>query len=121
MRMFHATDYEIAGLQSSSDICLALCEDDARPYAPEGRMYAVDVDDSITLASESDIRAAAEQFSWYDSAYWIFELVDELEVREALANQGFSGCRYGDMGPDNAYEHDTVRVWDSSTLSLLDK
>ena len=44
---------------------------------------------------------------------------DSPERREALSAAGFGGMVYDDVGPENAYRHETIRVWDSSVWSLV--
>ena len=118
MKFFHATENEITNIAATRDICLATCPEEAQPYAPEGTVYEIAADD-MAIANEDDIRAAAEIFDWYDPTYWVFELVDEEEVREELAARGFDACEYADMGPNNAYEHQTVRVWETDKLEIV--
>lgn len=43
---------------------------------------------------------------------------DDAAFRAALAAAGFGGMIYEDAGPENAYEHETVRVWDMSLLTV---
>ena len=50
--------------------------------------------------------------------YWIFEIADDGRVRVRLSTQGFDGVEYRDATPNNAPEHDTVRIWNPSVLRL---
>ncbi len=43
---------------------------------------------------------------------------DRQRNRDILAAAGYAGMVYADMGPENAYPHETVRVWDLSVLSI---
>lgn len=119
--MFHSTKVEIDKLTDSDDICLAPRRDQSTPYLEGEPGYCYEISNTdLHLATEDDIREVASQFDWYDPSYWLYELVDESSCRDALAEAGFDGARYPDMGPRNAYEHDTVRVWATGQLDVVD-
>jgi len=116
--MYHASTARIEKFAATGDICLAYSTDEAAPYlnGQGGWMHTVEAP-TVRLASEDEIREAAEAVG-IDGSY-IFELADDKRVRAALAADGFGGCEYDDIGPDNAYEHRTVRIWDTAGIVVM--
>ena len=115
--MYHGTNGIIEDLAASTDICLTYCDSVAAEYGEN--IYEISVDKSAKLANEAAILEAYEEINGPNvHGYWIFELIDERPVRDLLASKGFHGCEYEDATPNNATEHDTVRVWDASVLSF---
>lgn len=49
---------------------------------------------------------------------YAFEAADSRRVQAALVEAGYHGCSYGDMTPDNAMEHDCIRIFDAALLVI---
>jgi len=119
--MYHAADTRYDEI-TWDDICLTTDADEAAPYVEwcGGWLHEIDISPDARIADESDIVDAAEDLDIItDDCRLAFELVDRRELRVELARRGFTGCRYDDMGPDNAYTHETIRVWEPGTLSIV--
>ncbi len=113
--MYHASPHAFAAFRD--DVCCAYDADEATPYVADGGyLYTIAV--AGRLADEDDIAAAANALG-IDASY-TFELADDSDVQAALIAEGFAGCTYDDMGPDNAYEHETVRIFCGASITILD-
>ncbi len=107
-RMYHAT--YAATLDPAPGLCVTPERDAALGYLEgyAGRLYTLDIT-AAHIADEADIREAAEAagVDWHG---YIYDLADQPAVRAALVDAGHDACRYEDVGPDNAYTHETIVI-----------
>lgn len=89
-----------------------------------GTVQAVRLSPSARIADEGDMRDAARAV-WADPADhfgyqpYDYELADNARVRAELGRRGFHGASYMDLGPNNAYQHKTVVVWDRGAFTTI--
>ena len=113
--IYHASPHFFTEFRD--DVCGAYDAEEAVPYVADGGyLYTIAVEGR--LADEDDITAAADALGI--EASYTFELADDSDVQDALIAEGFAGCTYADMGPDNAYEHETARVFSGDSVTILD-
>ncbi|MGE5827637.1 MAG: hypothetical protein ACM30G_04635 [Micromonosporaceae bacterium] len=121
---YHGTTDAIATLDR--EIFIAESKRAALGYleGQAGTVYAIRLDPAARIASDGDLRSAGDDL-WGSSedhfGYrpYTYELADEPAVRGRLAELGFAGARFDDLGPDNAYQHPTRVVWDTSALGIV--
>jgi hypothetical protein len=119
------TTTEIAS-QTYPDLCFAYYAHEAVAYGRGPRLQT----------SEAGYLHTAKVSNWdriasWDEALEVWEAAglvvgssepmiyaDSAKFRQALADAGFGGMIYDDAGPLNAYEHETVRVWDMTLLTV---
>lgn len=125
MILYHGTHLETLTIQDGMDLCLTDDRDVAAEYAAAAggkAIFALSLDRAARIADEDDVWAIAEslRFGGGDGdeylleefrRQYVYELVDDEDVREALCERGFAGVRYDDLSPNNATTHETVRVW----------
>ena len=89
--------------------------------ADGGFLYSAEVVDWDRIASWKEAVAAwADAGMATDPDTEPMVYADNPKRRAALKAAGFAGMVYEDAGPENAYQHETVRVWDHSVLSIRD-
>lgn len=103
---YHASPTKFTAI--TRELCLAATPEEAVPYlnGQAGWLYTVEA--SGHLAYESTLVATGTDLGLeYDYA---FEYADSKRVQDQLVADGYDIVEYEDLGPDNAYEHDTYRV-----------
>lgn len=92
------------------DLSLAESPEEAIPYinGNKGVIHRIDLDPGAKIAGEKAIREAANDLG-IEKGY-VFEMADNPRVRASLKEDGYDAIKYTDMGPDNSYEHETVRL-----------
>jgi hypothetical protein len=91
------------------DLSLAPRLHESLPYLKEARGWATCVEVGVLAeADEDEITRVAEQLGLEDD--YVYEYADDPDVQEVLRAAGFTAMRYWDLGPDNRYEHDCLRL-----------
>jgi hypothetical protein len=109
VRGYHSGPEKITAFRP--DTSFAMTPEESVPYlrGKRGWMTFADVPES-SVADEKAIRAAAKEVG-FDGSY-VFEMADSDQVQAQLRKEGYQAVRYRDMGPDNRYEHATLRIID---------
>jgi len=112
------------------DICLTDDPEIAASYlAGRGWVYTVQLSESARIADEDEVYEAAAAAAAEDrnvamlvnTQAWVFELLDQRSVRDELAARGWHGVRYRDANPENALEHDTIRIWAAGIAQIINR
>ncbi len=116
--MYHGHWKALETLEGIDDICLAFDSEISESYG--NHVHEIRVSDDAVIADESDFLAALEADSFETTpGVWFFEIADSRKARDIVAAAGFHGVRYDDATEDNAQEHETIRIWDTSCLELI--
>lgn len=99
-----------------NDTSLATSHGESTPYL-EGRngfIHHVDIE-GANIADAGDTEEAAKSIGYEPdnrpgSPAYHYELADSKKVQRELINRGFDALSYEDVGPENRYTHDTVRL-----------
>lgn len=118
--MYHASRQRFASfhayahLTPDADAAIGYLQGDA------GYLYEVEVGD-LRLADEDDVRRVAREIDPDHPWMYTWEMIEEMgrAVRNALQSEGWDGVAYRDLGPDNAYEHETVLVWSLDAIRIV--
>lgn len=112
---YHASPAKFTTI--TRELCLTDTPEEAVPYL-EGRpgwLYTIEARGRIAYESTlTDI--GTDLGVEYDYA---FEYADSKKVQDALIADGYEIVEYEDMGPDNAYEHNTYRVLNPSAARIV--
>lgn len=72
-----------------------------------GYLYEVTVQ-AGRVATEQDLRDAADELGLTDTYHYAFELADNRDVRAKLIEWGYTAVEYRDLSPNNEREHETL-------------
>ena len=120
---YHGSQTQIVDVTASNDICLVDDNETATDYAQRdtdgGHLHTINVDQAIEIADEDDLRRiAAEVMDFFDAEEPLFFAADRELVRKTLAAEGFDAVEYNDQTADGTGEHECLRVWNTSLLTI---
>ncbi len=117
--MYHGTWNSDFDLSALDDICLAWDREVSEAYNATN-IVEIEVSSDAVIATESEFLAVLEEAGHDIHPGWFFETADSASARAIVAAAGYDGVRYDDATEDNSVEHETVRVWNMATLTVLD-
>lgn len=108
--MYHASPKRFEEFRGI--VCVTPDRDAALGYLRgcEGYLYRVVLSD-LAIADEDTVMEAAAALGNAEYTYAWEALEGVAGAIGLLQEWGFDAAEYGDMGPDNGYEHDTVMVF----------
>lgn len=116
MMMYHGSIRKFDGL--NRDICLAYDAEVSIAYlnSNAGYLYTIEVSNA-RIADEEDIQNTASELGYEDD--YVFESADRDKVQQALIEAGYDAMQYGDVAPDNAFEHETLRILNPAVATIV--
>jgi hypothetical protein len=126
--MYRATPTDSIASETHPDLCFAVYSQDAIGYLcgcngdwthNGGVLHIGTVTDWDKIASWGEALEVWESagLSVYSDCPMV--CADNAELRAALAAAGYEGMIYDDEGPENRYQHETIRVWGSSCWKIV--
>lgn len=107
VRVYHSGPEQISSFRG--DTSFALDPRESIPYLQGRRGWITYADlPESSVASESALRELSESLGKRHD--YAFEMADDPAIQKVLVDRGYKAVRYQDMGPENAYEHATVRI-----------
>lgn len=93
-------------------------------FGEPGYLHTVRLRKGLVIATEDDIMDAVNEGDLLgcerDAKFHIFEIVDRGNVIDALIERGFHGAEFMDLGPDNEYQHETVKIFTPGAFEVVD-
>lgn len=119
---YHASRNTLTAVHA--DLCITPSEDRALDYLEraDGWLHTIEVSDSLRLADEDDLRTAAETLwgdvdALYGYTPYPYELADDADLRDVLADAGFDGIEYEDQ-TERQQSHDCIRIFDAAHVRI---
>src|SRR5690606_33399512 len=115
--MYHASPNKFEQFGTEL-VCLAPRREDAIGYLEGYAGWLYTVEFCGRIASEDEVLEAGRQ-AGYEGTYAWEALEEYPETVAILRSLGYHGAEYEDLGPNNAYEHDTVMLFGPTLARIV--